>query len=97
MARILARSGESIAPLANWQWLATPAGAIDSPATLPGEGWHEAAAPGTVAGTLRSQGRLDEAGAVSIADQDHWSFITHSNGHSSRPASSMRLPQGPRS
>lgn len=75
MARILARSGESIAPLANWQWLATPAGAIDSPATLPGEGWHEAAAPGTVAGTLRSQGRLDEAGAVSIADQDHW-YVT---------------------
>ncbi|WP_420100872.1 glycosyl hydrolase 2 galactose-binding domain-containing protein [Bosea sp. (in: a-proteobacteria)] len=78
MARILARSGESIARLANWQWLATPAGAIDSPATLPGEGWHEAAAPGTVAGTLRNQGRLDEAGAASIADQDHW-YVTRLN------------------
>ena len=72
MARILARSGESGAPLGAWEWLATPAGAVDAPSALPGEGWHRAAVPGTVAGMLRTLGRLNDASAAAIADQDHW-------------------------
>ncbi|SIR07128.1 glycoside hydrolase family 2 protein [Bosea sp. TND4EK4] len=72
MARIVARTGESVAPLPGWEWLATTASAVDTPSALPGEGWHEAVMPGTVAGTLRRQGRLTDASAAAIADQDHW-------------------------
>jgi beta-mannosidase len=73
MARIVARSGERVEPLAGWSWLATAADAVATPADLPEAGdWQEAAVPGTVAGTLRSLGRLDDASANAIGQQDHW-------------------------
>lgn len=73
MARIVARSGERVLPLGGWSWLATPADAVTNPADLPERGdSQEAAVPGTVAGTLRSLGRLDDAGANAIGQQDHW-------------------------
>jgi len=73
MARIVARSGERVESLAGWSWLATPADAAAAPADLPEAGdWQEAAVPGTVAGTLRSLGRLDDASAEAIGQQDHW-------------------------
>ncbi|CAD5253406.1 Beta-mannosidase [Bosea sp. 62] len=73
MARIVARSGERTLPLAGWSWLATPADAATTPADLPeGGDWQEAAVPGTVAGTLRSLGRLDDISANAIGQQDHW-------------------------
>ncbi|RXT54644.1 hypothetical protein B6S44_13495 [Bosea sp. Tri-44] len=73
MARIVARSGERVEPLADWSWLATQADAAATPADLPVEGeWQDAAVPGTVAGTLRSLGRLDDASANAIGQQDHW-------------------------
>jgi len=73
MARIVARSGERVEPLAGWSWLATVADAAGTPADLPEAGdWQEAAVPGTVAGTLRSLGRLDDASANAIGQQDHW-------------------------
>jgi beta-mannosidase len=73
MARTVARSGERVEPLAGWSWLATAAGAIATPADLPeGGDWLEAAVPGTVAGTLRDFGRLDDASANAIGQQDHW-------------------------
>lgn len=73
MARIVARSGERVEPLAGWSWLATAADAAATPADLPEAGdWQEAAVPGTVAGTLRALGRLDDASANAIGQQDHW-------------------------
>ncbi|WP_186418439.1 glycoside hydrolase family 2 protein [Bosea sp. CS1GBMeth4] len=73
MARIVARTGERVLPLGDWSWLATPADAVANPADLPEHGdWREAAVPGTVAGTLRSLGRLDDASAEAIGRQDHW-------------------------
>lgn len=73
MARIVARSGERVEPLAAWSWLATAADAAATPADLPTDGdWQEAAVPGTVAGTLRSLGLLDDASAEAIGQQDHW-------------------------
>lgn len=73
MARIVARSGERAESLAGWSWLATPADAVATPADLPkGGDWQEAAVPGTVAGTLRTLGRLDEISANAIGQQDHW-------------------------
>lgn len=73
MARIVARSGERVEPLAGWSWLATAADAAATPADLlDGVDWQEAAVPGTVAGTLRSLGRLDDARANAIGQQDHW-------------------------
>ncbi|MFC5392099.1 glycosyl hydrolase 2 galactose-binding domain-containing protein [Bosea vestrisii] len=73
MARIVARSGERTLPLSGWSWLATPADAAATPADLPEAGdWQEAAVPGTVAGTLRALGRLDDASAEAIGRQDHW-------------------------
>ncbi|WP_100962877.1 glycoside hydrolase family 2 protein [Bosea sp. FBZP-16] len=73
MARIVARSGERLEPLAGWSWLATAADAAATPADLPEAGdWQEAAVPGTVAGTLRALGRLDDASANAIGQQDHW-------------------------
>lgn len=73
MARIVARSGERVEPLAGWSWLASPADAVATPADLPETGdWQEAVVPGTVAGTLRALGRLDEASASAIGQQDHW-------------------------
>lgn len=73
MARIVARSGERLEPLASWSWLATAADAAATPADLPEAGdWQEAAVPGTVAGTLRALGRLDDASANAIGQQDHW-------------------------
>jgi len=73
MARIVARSGEQIEPLEGWSWLATAADAVANPAELPdGADWQEAAVPGTVAGTLRSLGRLNEDSANAIGQQDHW-------------------------
>jgi beta-mannosidase len=73
MARIVARSGERTLPLSGWSWLATPADAAATPADLPEAGdWQEAAVPGTVAGTLRALGRLDDASANAIGQQDHW-------------------------
>ncbi|KRE24528.1 hypothetical protein ASE66_04675 [Bosea sp. Root483D1] len=73
MARIVAHTGERVEPLMGWSWLATPADAAATPADLPEAGdWQEAAVPGTVAGTLRSLGRLDDASANAIGQQDHW-------------------------
>ncbi|CAN7467247.1 glycoside hydrolase family 2 protein [Bosea sp. LjRoot90] len=73
MARIVARSGERVEQLDGWSWLATAADAAATPADLLGYGnWQEAAVPGTVAGTLRSLGRLDDASADAIGLQDHW-------------------------
>ncbi|SFD41460.1 beta-mannosidase [Bosea sp. CRIB-10] len=73
MARIVARSGERAEPLAGWSWLATAADAVATPADLPeGGDWQAAAVPGTVAGTLRALGRLDDASANAIGQQDHW-------------------------
>lgn len=73
MARIVARSGERVEPLGGWSWLATAADAAATPADLPEAGdWQAAAVPGTVAGTLRSLGRLDDASADAIGQQDHW-------------------------
>ncbi|HEV7329024.1 MAG TPA: glycoside hydrolase family 2 protein [Bosea sp. (in: a-proteobacteria)] len=73
MARIVARSRERVEPLAGWSWLATAADAAATPADLPEAGdWQEAAVPGTVAGTLRSLGRLDDTSATAIGEQDHW-------------------------
>ncbi|PZU83794.1 MAG: beta-mannosidase [Chelatococcus sp.] len=73
MARIVARSGEQVEPVEGWSWLATPADACTAPAVLPADGdWHAAAVPGTVAGTLRDLGRLSEAAAIGIGQQDHW-------------------------
>ena len=73
MARIVARSGQRVEPLAGWSWLATAADAAATPADLPeGGDWREAAVPGTVAGTLRALGRLDDASADAINRQDHW-------------------------
>ncbi len=73
MARIVARSGERVEPLAGWSWLATAADAAATPADLSeGDDWQEAAVPGTVAGTLRALGRLDDASANAIGQQDHW-------------------------
>lgn len=80
MARIVARSGERVEPLAGWTWLATAADAVATPADLPeGGDWHEVAVPGTVAGALRSHGRLDDASANAIGQQDHWyrTRLTH--------------------
>jgi beta-mannosidase len=73
MTRIVARSGERVEPLAGWSWLATPADAAATPADLPDGGdWQAAAVPGTVAGTLRALGWLDDASANAIGQQDHW-------------------------
>ncbi len=73
MARIVAREAERVEPLAGWSWLATAADAVATPADLPETGdWQEAAVPGTVAGTLRTLGRLDDASANAIGHQDHW-------------------------
>jgi beta-mannosidase len=73
MARIVAREAERVEPLAGWSWLATAADAAATPADLPEAGdWQEAAVPGTVAGTLRTLGRLDDASANAIGHQDHW-------------------------
>lgn len=73
MTRIVARSGERVEPLAGWSWLATAADAAATPADLPEAGdWQEAAVPGTVAGTLRALGWLDDASANAIGQQDHW-------------------------
>ncbi|MCP4562397.1 MAG: glycoside hydrolase family 2 protein [Bosea sp.] len=73
MARIVARSGERVESLAGWSWLATPADAAATPADLPeGGDWQEAVVPGTVAGTLRALGRLDDISANAIGQQDHW-------------------------
>ncbi|WID99174.1 glycoside hydrolase family 2 protein [Bosea vestrisii] len=73
MARIVARTGERVEPLEGWSWLATAAYAAATPADLPeGGDWREAAVPGTVAGTLRSLGRLDDASVNAIGQQDHW-------------------------
>lgn len=73
MARIVARTGERVEPLEGWSWLATPADAAATPAELPEAGeWQEAAVPGTVAGTFRSLGRLDDTSANAIGQQDHW-------------------------
>lgn len=71
MARIVARSGERTLPLSGWSWLATPADAAATPADLPEPGdWQEAAVPGTVAGTLRALGRLNDASANAIGQQE---------------------------
>lgn len=73
MARIVARSGERVVPLAGWSWLATAADAAATPADLPEAGdWQQVEVPGTVSGTLRSLGRLDDASANAIGQQDHW-------------------------
>jgi len=73
MARIVARTGESVEAIGNWSWLATGADAVLAPAELPREGdWQEAAVPGTVAGTLRVLGRLADDTAEAIGQQDHW-------------------------
>lgn len=73
MARIVARTGESVEPIGNWSWLATAAAAVAAPADLPREGdWQEAAVPGTVAGILRALGRLADSTAEAIDQQDHW-------------------------
>ncbi|WP_293810431.1 glycoside hydrolase family 2 protein [uncultured Bosea sp.] len=72
MARIVTRDRERVRPLAGWSWLATPADAVAAPADLPDDGWQAATVPGTVAGTLRSIGRLDDASAAAIGQQDHW-------------------------
>uniref|UniRef100_A0A9E7ZGW9 Glycoside hydrolase family 2 protein n=1 Tax=Bosea sp. NBC_00436 TaxID=2969620 RepID=A0A9E7ZGW9_9HYPH len=72
MARIVTRDRERVEPLAGWSWLATPADAVATPADLPGGGGEDAAVPGTVAGTLRALGRLDDASAHAIGQQDHW-------------------------
>jgi beta-mannosidase len=73
MARIVARTGERAESLGGWSWLATPDDAIATPADLPESGdWQDAVVPGTVAGTLRSLGRLDDASANAIGQQDHW-------------------------
>ncbi|AZO80160.1 MULTISPECIES: glycoside hydrolase family 2 protein [unclassified Bosea (in: a-proteobacteria)] len=73
MARIVARTGERALPLEGWSWLATMADVAAAPADLPKNGdWQDAAVPGTVAGTLRSLGRLDDASANAIGQQDHW-------------------------
>lgn len=72
MARIVARDRERVEPLAGWSWLATPADAVAAPTDLPADGWHAAAVPGTVAGTLRTLGRFDDASASEIGQQDHW-------------------------
>ncbi|MCV9936362.1 glycoside hydrolase family 2 protein [Boseaceae bacterium BT-24-1] len=73
MARIVARSGERVEPLGGWSWLATAADTVATPAALPEDGdWQAATVPGTVAGTLRALGRLDDASANAIGQQDHW-------------------------
>jgi beta-mannosidase len=73
MARIVARSRERALPLTDWSWLATAADAAATPADLPEDGdWQKAAVPGTVAGTLRTLGRLDDISANAIGQQDHW-------------------------
>ncbi len=73
MARIVARTGESVEAVGNWRWLATAANAVATPANLPRDAcWQEAAVPGTVAGTLRALGRLTDATAEAIGHQDHW-------------------------
>ncbi|SEG79017.1 glycoside hydrolase family 2 protein [Bosea lathyri] len=73
MARIVARTGESVEAVQNWSWLATAADAVLAPAELPHDGaWQEAAVPGTVAGTLRVLGCLADDTAEAIGQQDHW-------------------------
>jgi beta-mannosidase len=73
MARIVARTGESVEAIGNWSWLATVADAVATPAELPRDGdWQDAAVPGTVAGTLRALGRLTDATAEAIGREDHW-------------------------
>lgn len=59
-----------------WQCVSTRAGACESPADLPAQGWLDAPVPGTVASARRAAGLLDVAHPPPLAFDDHWYRVT---------------------
>lgn len=55
-----------------WRLLQTAPGVFASPHGLPGSGWIDAQAPGTVAAALESAGRFDREAPVDLDGFDHW-------------------------
>jgi beta-mannosidase len=72
MALVRAFSGETRTPLGGWSSLATAPGAAATPRELAHDGWAPFKVPGTIAGALRSVGRLSDDAAKALDDQDLW-------------------------
>ncbi len=58
--------------IAQWRLLQTAPGACASPRDLPGRGWIDAAAPGTIASAFADAGRFDRDAPADLDAFDHW-------------------------